>query len=77
MLPFIPRRSAIEIFTERMQVHSRVTALILECVSSRASQLSILRAPSQERADTTGGFEQSAIFNERHGSAGLLGFGNQ
>ena len=33
-----------------------------------------LPAPPQERSDTADGFEQSRVFNKRHGCAGLLGF---
>jgi hypothetical protein len=36
-----------------------------------------LPAPSQERSHTADRFEQSCVFNERHGCAGLLGFRHQ
>ena len=45
--------------------------------ADRGVPLANLRAPSQERADTAGRFEQSRVFNKRYGSASLLGFRHQ
>ena len=45
---------------------------------SRLSKpIATLRAPSQERTDTAGRFEQSRVFNKRYGRAGLLRFRHQ